>query len=51
MTRILDIEGREYKGVWRAWKAGSLGLFAIFVALLADVAITLRRIEQTRVAR
>jgi len=48
MTQILDINGAEYNGVWRYWKLGSLGLFAIFVAAMIDCARTLRRIELGR---
>jgi len=43
--RILDIPGRAYNGVWKAWKIASVGLFVVFVAVLADIARTLRRIE------
>lgn len=46
---ILDgYDGDRYDGVWRLWKGGSLALFAVFVAILADVAATLRRLERTR---
>lgn len=45
MSRILDIQSSEYRGVWRLWKVTSLGLFAIFIWLLADIAVTLRRLE------
>lgn len=48
MSRILDIEGAEYNGVWRLWKLGSLGLFAAFVLILRDIARTLHRIEIDR---
>lgn len=41
---ILDgVNGREYDSVWKRWKLGSLGLFAVFVVAL-DAARTLRRI-------
>lgn len=43
MSRILDIEGREYNGVWKLWKLTSLGLFAAFVGIALDIAISLRR--------
>jgi hypothetical protein len=35
-----------YNGVWKGWKYGSLGLFAVFVLILADAARTLRRISK-----
>lgn len=46
---VLDgVDCRTYDGVWKLWKAGSIGIFAVFVLVLADVARTLRRIERRR---
>jgi hypothetical protein len=43
-----NVETSSYNGVWKLWKWGSLGLFAIFVAAFVDAAFTLRRIEKRR---
>jgi hypothetical protein len=46
VTGVLDqVQTSSYNGVWKIWKWGSLGLFAIFVGTFLDVARTLRRIE------
>lgn len=42
-VKVLDIETHEYQGVWKLWKVASVGLFALFVLILADIAKTLRR--------
>lgn len=48
MTGVLDdVTGREYQGVWRLWKLGSLGLFGAFVWLLADIRSIIRQHVQT----
>ena len=44
---VLDgVDGSQYNGVWKLWKVGSLGLFAVFVAAMIDCARTLRKIER-----
>lgn len=49
MTGVLDnVPTSSYNGVWKIWKYGSLGLFAVFVGVLIDIARTMRRIEQKR---
>ena len=42
MSKILDIEGKEYNGVWKLWKVVSLSLFAAFVAISYDISKTLK---------
>lgn len=42
------MDGDEYSGVWRLWKAASLALFAVFVGAMLDCARTLRRLESDR---
>lgn len=44
MRGVLDgVDARGYHGVWRIWKLGSLCLFAAFVGIAADIALSLRR--------
>lgn len=41
---VLDgVDANGYSVIWRFWKAGSLGLFAAFVACAVDIAISMRR--------
>lgn len=34
-----------YNAIWKLWKAGSIGLFAVFVFVIARIGATLKRIE------
>lgn len=46
MTSLFDdVTGMEYEGVWRTWKITSVGLFAVLVACIVDITISMRRIR------
>lgn len=43
MSGVLDgVDSSRYNGVWRLWKIGSLGLFAVFVGCAVDIAVSMR---------